>query len=86
MTRGTGLGQRRPVLARQQEYLDWTVGAFRLATAALPGPSRSTHMCYSEFSEIIAAICDMDADITSIEARSALLQLTLRRPAEMTGR
>ncbi|MBK0420893.1 5-methyltetrahydropteroyltriglutamate--homocysteine S-methyltransferase [Leucobacter sp. CSA2] len=54
---------------RQAAYLDWSVGAFRLATAgAAPGVQIHTHLCYSEFGEIIDAVDGLDADVTSIEA------------------
>ncbi|MDT8407499.1 MAG: 5-methyltetrahydropteroyltriglutamate--homocysteine S-methyltransferase [Methylococcales bacterium] len=60
------------------EYLDWAIAAFRL-TASMVADSTQihSHMCYSEFNDIIQAIADMDADVISIEAsRSgmALLQ------------
>jgi len=50
-------------------YLDWSVGAFRLATAGA-GPSTQihTHLCYSEFGAVIDAIDGLDADVTTIEA------------------
>ncbi|HEX2281045.1 MAG TPA: 5-methyltetrahydropteroyltriglutamate--homocysteine S-methyltransferase [Thermomicrobiales bacterium] len=51
-----------------QDYLDWAIKAFRLsASGAAPGTQIHTHMCYSEFNDIIAAINDMDADVISIE-------------------
>ena len=54
---------------RQPAYLDWSVGAFRLATAgAAPEVQIHTHLCYSEFGEIIGAVDGLDADVTSIEA------------------
>ncbi|MGO3147315.1 MAG: 5-methyltetrahydropteroyltriglutamate--homocysteine S-methyltransferase [Leucobacter sp.] len=54
---------------RQAEYLDWSVGAFRLATGgAAPEVQIHTHLCYSEFGEIIDAVDGLDADVTSIEA------------------
>ncbi|MBL3686588.1 5-methyltetrahydropteroyltriglutamate--homocysteine S-methyltransferase [Leucobacter zeae] len=55
--------------ARQAPYLDWSVGAFRLATSgAAPEVQIHTHLCYSEFGEIIDAVDGLDADVTSIEA------------------
>jgi 5-methyltetrahydropteroyltriglutamate--homocysteine methyltransferase len=53
-------------------YLEWAVGAFRLSCSGVqPRTQIHTHMCYSEFSDIIQAIADMDADVISIEdARS----------------
>ncbi len=54
------------------EYLEWAVGAFRLATGGVVDSTQiHTHMCYSEFNEIIEAIAAMDADVLLIEnARS----------------
>ncbi|GAA2837009.1 methionine synthase (B12-independent) [Leucobacter komagatae] len=55
--------------ARQAAYLDWSVGSFRLATGgAGAGVQIHTHLCYSEFGEIIEAVDGLDADVTSIEA------------------
>jgi 5-methyltetrahydropteroyltriglutamate--homocysteine methyltransferase len=57
-------------------YLDWAVGAFRLATSGAAGTTQiHTHMCYSEFGEIIGAIGDLDADVTSIEAARSRMEL-----------
>lgn len=57
---------------RWDAYLAWATGAFRLATGkALPETQVHTHMCYSEFGEILEAIDGLDADVISIEnARS----------------
>ena len=53
----------------QPAYLEWAVGAFRLATAGAPNKVQvHTHMCYSEFNELIGTVGDLDADVTSIEA------------------
>lgn len=55
--------------SRQADYLEWSVGAFRLATGGAPaGLQIHTHLCYSEFGEVIHAIDGLDADVTSIEA------------------
>ena len=56
----------------KDEYLKWTVDAFRLATAgALPETQIHTHMCYCEFEDCMDAIDRMDTDVNSIEnARS----------------
>jgi 5-methyltetrahydropteroyltriglutamate--homocysteine methyltransferase len=58
--------------AEQPEYLAWATRCFRLAAAsARPETQLHTHMCYSEFGEIIEAIEALDADVLSIEnARS----------------
>lgn len=51
------------------EYLDWSVGSFRLATSGVrPETQIHTHLCYSEFGQIIDAIDGLAADVTSIEA------------------
>ena len=51
------------------EYLDWAIPAFRLTNSKVEAStSIHTHMCYSEFSDIVKAIEDMDADVISIEA------------------
>jgi 5-methyltetrahydropteroyltriglutamate--homocysteine methyltransferase len=64
-----GLPLRR---SDQSAYLAWAVRAFRLASAGVsPETQVHTHMCYSEFSDILAAIAALDADVLSIEdARS----------------
>ncbi|WP_152189119.1 5-methyltetrahydropteroyltriglutamate--homocysteine S-methyltransferase [Georgenia satyanarayanai] len=57
-------------------YLEWSVGAFRLATAvADPATQVHTHLCYSEFGEVIGAIDDLDADVTSIEAARSRMEV-----------
>jgi 5-methyltetrahydropteroyltriglutamate--homocysteine methyltransferase len=53
----------------QADYLDWSVGSFRLATAGVADKTQiHTHLCYSEFGVVIDAINGLDADVTSIEA------------------
>ncbi|MGC4956051.1 5-methyltetrahydropteroyltriglutamate--homocysteine S-methyltransferase [Actinomadura citrea] len=57
-------------------YLDWAVGAFRLATSGVADTTQiHTHMCYSEFGEIIDAIGALDADVTSVEAARSHMEL-----------
>ncbi|KAA8830709.1 5-methyltetrahydropteroyltriglutamate--homocysteine S-methyltransferase [Bifidobacterium tissieri] len=52
-----------------KKYLDWAVPAFRLVHSAVkPGTQIHTHMCYSEFNDIIRDIDAMDADVISFEA------------------
>jgi 5-methyltetrahydropteroyltriglutamate--homocysteine methyltransferase len=51
-----------------QEYFNWAVKAFRLCSRAKPETQIHTHMCYSEFNEIIEYIYQMDFDVISIEA------------------
>ena len=61
---------------RRQEYLDWAVRGFRLVAAdAQPDTQIHTHLCYSEFGQIIEAINDLDADVTSIEAARSRMEL-----------
>ncbi|MCD0449695.1 5-methyltetrahydropteroyltriglutamate--homocysteine S-methyltransferase [Actinocorallia sp. API 0066] len=56
-------------------YLEWAVGAFRLATSgAADGTQIHTHMCYSEFGAILGAIADLDADVTSVEAARSRME------------
>ena len=59
------------------EYLDWAIPAFRLVHSGVkPETQIHTHMCYSEFTDIIPAIDNMDADVITFEAsRSDLLIL-----------
>ncbi|MDO4888582.1 MAG: 5-methyltetrahydropteroyltriglutamate--homocysteine S-methyltransferase [Actinomycetaceae bacterium] len=58
------------------DYLAWAVGAFRLATSvAEPSTQIHTHLCYSEFGQIIDAIDDLDADVTSIEAARSRMEI-----------
>lgn len=50
------------------EYLDWAVNAFRISASGVQDETQiHTHMCYSEFNDIIAAIADLDADVITIE-------------------
>lgn len=52
-----------------KEYLDWAISAFRLVHSGVkPDTQIHTHMCYSEFSDIIKEIDDMDADVITFEA------------------
>ncbi|MDT5249512.1 MAG: 5-methyltetrahydropteroyltriglutamate--homocysteine methyltransferase, partial [Mycobacterium sp.] len=58
------------------EYLSWAVGAFRLATSGVADSTQiHTHLCYSEFGEVIGAIADLDADVTSIEAARSRMEI-----------
>ncbi|MBF0809102.1 5-methyltetrahydropteroyltriglutamate--homocysteine S-methyltransferase [Rothia nasimurium] len=60
----------------QAAYLDWSVGAFRLATSQVADSTQiHTHLCYSEFNEIFGAIDALNADVTSIEAARSRLEL-----------
>jgi 5-methyltetrahydropteroyltriglutamate--homocysteine methyltransferase len=65
-------------LRREQRdaYLAWAVEAFRLATGGVRDETQvHTHMCYSEFGEILPAIDGLDADVTSIEAARSRMEL-----------
>lgn len=68
-----GLPLRR---ADWQVYLDWAVEAFRISASEVRAETQiHTHMCYSEFNDIIAAIGAMDADVISIETARSKLEL-----------
>ena len=60
----------------QKEYLDFAIPAFRLTHSGVKaGTQIHTHMCYSEFTDIIPAIDDMDADVITFEASRSDLQI-----------
>ncbi|MFA4081234.1 5-methyltetrahydropteroyltriglutamate--homocysteine S-methyltransferase [Mycobacteroides salmoniphilum] len=62
--------------ADKPAYLDWAVGAFRLSTSGVSDATQiHTHLCYSEFGEVIGAIADLDADVTSIEAARSHMEV-----------
>ncbi|WP_419760911.1 hypothetical protein [Rhodospirillum centenum] len=57
-------------------YLDWAVECFRLSASGVrPETQIHTHMCYSEFNDIIEAIGAMDADVISIETSRSKMEL-----------
>jgi 5-methyltetrahydropteroyltriglutamate--homocysteine methyltransferase len=61
--------------ADRQAYLDWAVRAFRLATSGAADETQiHTHMCYSEFGEILDAIGALDADVTTVEAARSRME------------
>jgi 5-methyltetrahydropteroyltriglutamate--homocysteine methyltransferase len=62
--------ERAPIKKRDWgEYFDWAVKSFRLASSnSKPETQIHSHMCYSEFGEIIEEIMQMDFDVISIEA------------------
>jgi 5-methyltetrahydropteroyltriglutamate--homocysteine methyltransferase len=69
---------------RRDAYLTWAVEAFRLATGGVRDETQvHTHMCYSEFGEILPAIDGLDADVTSIEAARSRMELV--RDLEQAG-
>ncbi|MGX1738968.1 5-methyltetrahydropteroyltriglutamate--homocysteine S-methyltransferase [Corynebacterium flavescens] len=60
----------------RKDYLDWAVRSFRLvALEAKPSTQIHTHLCYSEFGQIIEAVAALDADVTSIEAARSRMEL-----------
>ena len=68
-----GLPMRR---AQWQEYLDWAVEAFRLTASGVRDETQiHTHMCYSEFNDVIQAIAAMDADVITIETSRSDMEL-----------
>lgn len=62
--------------AAQDDYLEWSVGSFRLATSGAGDRTQiHTHLCYSEFGVVIDAIRNLDADVTSIEAARSRMEV-----------
>ena len=59
-----------------QHYLDWAVAAFKYSCCNTRSTTQiHTHMCYSEFNDIIAAIAAMDADVITIETSRSNMEL-----------
>jgi 5-methyltetrahydropteroyltriglutamate--homocysteine methyltransferase len=59
-----------------QAYLDWAVRAFRISASGVSDETQiHTHMCYSEFNDIIQNITDMDADVITIECSRSQMEL-----------
>ncbi|HAJ13922.1 MAG TPA: 5-methyltetrahydropteroyltriglutamate--homocysteine S-methyltransferase [Comamonadaceae bacterium] len=59
-----------------QGYLDWAVESFRITANGVRDETQiHTHMCYSEFNDIIASIADMDADVITIETSRSDMEL-----------
>ena len=68
-----GLPLRR---AHWAAYLDWAVESFRIAANGVRDETQiHTHMCYSQFNDIIAAIAAMDADVITIETSRSNMEL-----------
>jgi 5-methyltetrahydropteroyltriglutamate--homocysteine methyltransferase len=62
--------------ASRAAYRDWATRSFRIATAGVrPETAIHTHLCYSEFGEVIDAIAALDADVTSIEASRSKMEV-----------
>ncbi|ACT47875.1 5-methyltetrahydropteroyltriglutamate--homocysteine S-methyltransferase [Methylotenera mobilis] len=59
-----------------KEYLNWAVESYRIAANGVKDETQiHTHMCYSEFNDIIAAIAEMDADVITIETSRSDMEL-----------
>lgn len=59
-----------------KEYLDWAIESFRITANGVKDYTQiHTHMCYSEFNDIIGAIADMDADVITIETSRSNMEL-----------
>ena len=68
-----GLPLRR---ADWRAYLDWAVECFRITASGVADTTQiHTHMCYSEFNDIIDAVAAMDADVISIETSRSRMEL-----------
>ncbi len=68
-----GLPLRR---SQWKAYLDWAVESFRIAANGVRDETQiHTHMCYSEFNDIIASIAEMDADVITIETSRSDMEL-----------
>lgn len=68
-----GLPLRR---SRWADYLSWAVDSFRLSTSGVEDDTQiHTHMCYSEFNDIIEAIAALDADVITIETSRSNMEL-----------
>lgn len=62
--------------ADRSEYLRWAVQSFRIASSGISDSTQiHTHMCYSEFNDIIESIADLDADVISIETSRSAMEL-----------
>jgi 5-methyltetrahydropteroyltriglutamate--homocysteine methyltransferase len=68
-----GLPLRR---SQWKEYLSWAVESFRITANGVADETQiHTHMCYSEFNDIIADVADMDADVITIETSRSAMEL-----------
>jgi 5-methyltetrahydropteroyltriglutamate--homocysteine methyltransferase len=62
--------------ADHEKYLDWAVRAFRISASGVKDETQiHTHMCYSEFNDIIEHIAQMDADVITIETSRSQMEL-----------
>lgn len=63
-------------LSERPEYLQWAVETFRISSSGIDDTTQiHTHMCYSEFNDIIDSIADLDADVISIETSRSAMEL-----------
>lgn len=59
-----------------QHYLDWAVFCFRVSSSGVQDKTQiHTHMCYSEFNDVIEAIADLDADVITLESSRSEMEL-----------
>ena len=62
--------------AEWRDYLRWAVDAFRLTSSGVTDETQiHTHMCYSEFNDIIESVAEMDADVITIETSRSQMEL-----------
>ncbi|MBI2295616.1 MAG: 5-methyltetrahydropteroyltriglutamate--homocysteine S-methyltransferase [Betaproteobacteria bacterium] len=62
--------------AEWKDYLRWAVDVFRLASSGVADETQiHTHMCYSEFNDIIDSVAEMDADVITIETSRSQMEL-----------
>lgn len=62
--------------ADKQTYLDWAVESFRISSSGIEDSTQiHTHMCYSEFNDIMDSIAGLDADVISIETSRSAMEL-----------
>jgi 5-methyltetrahydropteroyltriglutamate--homocysteine methyltransferase len=68
--------EKAPIKKRDRdEYFKWAVQSFNLSSKSKPETQIHTHMCYSEFNDIIDSIAAMDADVLSIETSRSQMEL-----------
>jgi len=68
--------EKAPIKKRDcDEYFKWAVKSFNLSSKSKPETQIHTHMCYSEFNDIIDSIAAMDADVLSIETSRSQMEL-----------
>lgn len=62
--------------AKKQQYLDWAIGCFRIAAGGAEDTTQiHTHMCYSEFEDMMEEIAVMDADVITMECSRSQMEL-----------